>query len=141
MNYHLFCLGKTITTFLKAKHSLHATQISSFKSVFIVFFEKKTDAKIYINYRIPPAVFFPFLTYYVLQKYSKFDISIVLKQYLENTIFYLSEKFKEEILSLLFVSRCIVVAIVGFCGNLLTLLAIPWATKNNLFGFNLYPSK
>ena len=37
--------------YLKAKNSLHATQISSFYYVFIVFFE--TDAKIYIYlYRI-----------------------------------------------------------------------------------------
>ena len=28
---------------------MHATRISTFKYVFIVFFEKKTDAKIYIN--------------------------------------------------------------------------------------------
>ena len=36
------------TTNIKAKNSLHATQISSFKYVFIFFFEKKKDAKIYI---------------------------------------------------------------------------------------------
>ena len=37
--------------YLKAKNSLHATRISSFKYIFIVFFE--TDAKIYIYlYRI-----------------------------------------------------------------------------------------
>ena len=37
------------TTYLKAKNSLHATRISSFKYIFIVFFEeKKRDAKIYI---------------------------------------------------------------------------------------------
>jgi hypothetical protein len=36
------------TTNIKAKNSLHATQISSFKYVFIFFFEKKIDAKIYI---------------------------------------------------------------------------------------------
>ena len=28
---------------------MHASRISGFKYVFIVFFEKKTDAKIYIN--------------------------------------------------------------------------------------------
>jgi hypothetical protein len=33
--------------YLKAKDSLHTSQISSFKYVFIVFFEK-SDAKIYI---------------------------------------------------------------------------------------------
>jgi hypothetical protein len=32
-----------------AKTSLRTTRISSFKYVFIVFFEKKSDAKIYIN--------------------------------------------------------------------------------------------
>ena len=49
INNHLFCFEKMITTYLKAKNSLHATRISSFKCVFIVFFEKKTDAKIYIK--------------------------------------------------------------------------------------------
>ena len=39
---------KTITTYLKAKNSLHATRISSFRYVFIVLFEKKTVNKIYI---------------------------------------------------------------------------------------------
>ena len=48
MNNHLFCFEKTITMYLKAKNYLHATQISSFKYVFIIFFKKKTDAKIYI---------------------------------------------------------------------------------------------
>ena len=40
---------KTITTYLKTKNSLPETRISSFKYVIIVFFEKKTDAKIYLN--------------------------------------------------------------------------------------------
>ena len=48
INNHRFCFEKTITTYLKTKIFLHATRISSFKYVFIVFFEKKTDAKIYI---------------------------------------------------------------------------------------------
>ena len=34
-----------ITTYLKAKNSLHATRISSFKYVFIVFLKKKQMLK------------------------------------------------------------------------------------------------
>ena len=52
LNIHLFFFSKkndNYTTYLKAKNSLHATRISSFKYIFIVFFEeKKRDAKIYI---------------------------------------------------------------------------------------------
>ena len=47
INNHLFCFEKTITTYFKAINSIHATWISSFKYVFIVFFEK-TNAEIYI---------------------------------------------------------------------------------------------
>jgi len=36
---------------------------------------------------------------------------------------------------------CIVIAIFGLCGNLLTLLTVPWATKNGLLGFNTYPGR
>ena len=40
-----FVSKKTITTYLKAKNSLHATRIYIFKYVFIVFFEKKRMLK------------------------------------------------------------------------------------------------
>ena len=43
---------KTIITYLKAKNSLHATRISSFKYVFIVFFEKKQMLKYTIIVRL-----------------------------------------------------------------------------------------
>ena len=43
--------------------------------------------------------------------------------------------------SVYFVFRCIIVAIVGAVGNLLTLLAIPWAQRKKLPGFNIAPSK
>ena len=46
INNHLFGFEKkTITMYLKAKNSLHTIQISSFKYISIVFFEKN-DAKI-----------------------------------------------------------------------------------------------
>ena len=45
INNYLFCFEKTITTCLLFKNSLHATRISSFKYVFIVFFEKKLMLK------------------------------------------------------------------------------------------------
>ena len=45
INIHLFYFEKTISTYLKAKNSLHATLISSFKYVFIIFFEKKQMLK------------------------------------------------------------------------------------------------
>ena len=46
INNHLFCFEKkTITTYLKAKNFLHATRISSFKYVFIFFFETKQMLK------------------------------------------------------------------------------------------------
>ena len=44
---HLIGFKKTINMYLKAKNTLHTTRIYSFKYVFIVFFEKKSDAKIY----------------------------------------------------------------------------------------------
>ena len=42
------------TMYLKAKNSLHATRISSFKYVFIVFFEKKQMLKytLYISFQV-----------------------------------------------------------------------------------------
>jgi hypothetical protein len=41
----------------------------------------------------------------------------------------------------MFLFRCIIVAVFGLVGNLLTLLAIPWATRNKMAGFNAYPAK
>lgn len=38
-------------------------------------------------------------------------------------------------------SRCIIVAVIGALGNLLTLLAIPWAQSNRILGFNRTPLK
>ena len=38
-------------------------------------------------------------------------------------------------------SRCILVATVGAAGNLLTLLAIPWAQANKILGFHRTPLK
>ena len=43
--------------------------------------------------------------------------------------------------SFYFVFRCIIVATFGTVGNLLTLLAIPWAQRKKLPGFNITPSK
>ena len=40
-----FVSNKTITTYLKAKKSLHATRISGFIYVFIIFFETKQMLK------------------------------------------------------------------------------------------------
>ena len=37
--------------------------------------------------------------------------------------------------------RCIIVAVFGALGNLLTLLAIPWAQSNKILGFNRTPLK
>ena len=51
INNHLFCFKKTITTYLKAKNSPHATRISSFKCVFIVFFETKQMLKYKLHTR------------------------------------------------------------------------------------------
>ena len=39
------------------------------------------------------------------------------------------------------VSRCIIMAVTGALGNLLTILAIPWAQKNKKLGFDKYPLK
>jgi len=36
---------------------------------------------------------------------------------------------------------CIFVAVSGLIGNMMTLLAIPWATKNGLYGFNSHSCK
>ena len=47
INNHLSCFEKTINTYSKAKNSLNTTRISRIKYVFIVFFEKKSDAKIF----------------------------------------------------------------------------------------------
>ena len=41
----------------------------------------------------------------------------------------------------IFIKRCIIVTVVGFLGNLLTLLSIPWARHNGLYGFSDHPSK
>ena len=38
-------------------------------------------------------------------------------------------------------SSCIVIAIVGSAGNLLTLRAVPWAQDNKVLGFNISPLK
>ena len=37
--------------------------------------------------------------------------------------------------------RCIIVAVFGALGNLLTLLAIPWAQSNKILGFHRTPLK
>ena len=37
--------------------------------------------------------------------------------------------------------RCIVIAVIGAIGNLLTLTAIPWAQRNKFLGFNQDPLK
>ena len=37
--------------------------------------------------------------------------------------------------------RCIIVALFGAVGNLLTLLAIPWAEQKKMLGFDKSPSK
>ena len=51
-NNPLICLEKAINTYLKAKNSLHTTQISSFIYVFIIFLQKKQMLKytIYVCY-------------------------------------------------------------------------------------------
>ena len=38
-------------------------------------------------------------------------------------------------------SSCIIIAIVGSAGNLLTLRAVPWAQDNKVLGFNISPLK
>ena len=50
--FHQIWVEKTINLYLKANNSLYTTRIFSFKYVFIAFFEKKVDAKIYnyVNY-------------------------------------------------------------------------------------------
>ena len=62
---------KTITTYLKAKNSLHATRISSLKYVFIVFFEKKTDAKIYMYIKVTQSQNLALFSFYIFFVYDK----------------------------------------------------------------------
>ena len=45
------------------------------------------------------------------------------------------------LINILIIKRCIIVTVVGFLGNLLTLLSIPWARHNGLYGFSDHPSK
>jgi hypothetical protein len=52
INNHLFCFEKTINMYLKAKNSLHATRISSFKYVFIVYFETKQMLKYTLKFTL-----------------------------------------------------------------------------------------
>lgn len=37
--------------------------------------------------------------------------------------------------------RCIIVAVVGAAGNLLTLLSVPWAQRNKMTGFDRSPCR
>ena len=79
INNHLFCFEKTITTYLKAKNSLHATRISSFKYVFIVFFETKQILKYtvctqneYYSFHFDSLIYLSYRGFNLLEKIIQF---------------------------------------------------------------------
>ena len=85
INNHLFCFEKTVTTYLKTKNSLHATRISSFKYVFIVFFEKKQMLK------------YTFI--YTFQGWSLDNITLLLKARSEALNLFLRNQAQRKSLS------------------------------------------